>query len=541
MDLMRRSGQLLHVLTHNCCLAPCCCLQLSSLPLELLDVILQHVPLQERLKVCAVLSSRCKAAAVKATNTITLHAAPTTSVFHLLSFLKSYGSGITSIDLQPTIVTRPTALLELPSCAGLLSLTLTDALVQLTPGSQQLGVLHSCKALTSLKLLNCNVLDTSAQLAGLSVLKDLQDLRVVWDAGCTRRLEQPLSLLPGSLLSQLVKLTFIDLSSPMRFAHLQHLTCLNGLQTCRVTLADGAQQERFAKFKLLRGLTCLHLSCDQSSQQSMGYAEIRGLYQLTTLQDIMVSRCMSFKPWILRQMRGLRTLSLYKLHLVGGKAGTSDLLGVLPNLSALTRLDLQFTLQHHAAKLSDYTSLGALSELGVLDLTSCNLPVGLWPRLESAAGCVNVWSLCLDDAVDTTHGSQLSTAGLYSLAQCMPKLQVVSCVSALAHDADIHPLQQLSDLKQLSLSKVSDAHVPALTCLEQLVCLKIKAPSTITDCGALQLTALSRLTQLSIAGALSNSAPSAAQPAQPSATITIINRTWPTGVHMCGCVCGAEP
>lgn len=495
-------------------------------------MVLQHVPVQERLKVCAVLSSRCNAAAVKATNTITLHAAPTTTVFHLLSWLKSYGSGITSIKLQPAIVTRPMALLELPSCAGLLSLLLTDALVQLTAGSQQLGVLHSCQALTSLKLLNCNVLDTSAQLAGLSVLKDLQELRVVWDAGCTRRFEQPLSLLPGSLLSQLVKLTCIDLSSPMRFAHLQHLTCLTGLQSCRVTLADGAQQERFAKFKLLQGLTCLHLSCDQSSQQSMGYAETRGLYQLTTLQDIMVSRCMSFKPWILRQIVGLRTLSLYKLHLLGGKAGTSDLLGVLPHLSALTRLDLQFTLQHHAAKLSDYTSLGALSELGVLDLTSCNLPAGLWPLLESNGVCVNVCSLCLDD---TTQGSQLSIAGLCSLAQCMLKIQVLSCVSALAHDADIHPLQQLSDLKKLTLSNVNNAHTPVLICLEQLVCLKIQAPSTITDCGALQLTALSRLTQLSIAGALSNNAPSTAQPAQPSATITIINRA-PHGQQVCTCV-----
>jgi hypothetical protein len=122
------------------------------------------------------------------------------------------------------------ALLELPNGAGLHSLTLTDALVQLTAGSQQLGVLHSCKALTSLSLRNCNVLDTSAQLAGLSVLKDLQELRVVWDASCIRRVAQPPSLLPGSLLSQLVKLTSIDLSSPMRFEHLQHLTCLTGLQ-----------------------------------------------------------------------------------------------------------------------------------------------------------------------------------------------------------------------------------------------------------------------------------------------------------------------
>lgn len=165
--------------------------------------------------------------------------------------LKSYGSGITSIDLKPAIVTRPMALLELPSCAGLLSLTLTDALVQITAGSQQLGVLHSCQALTSLKLLNCNVLDTSKQLAGLSVLKDLQELRVVWDAGCARRFEQALSLLPGGLLSQLVKLTCINLSNPMSFEHLQHLTCLTGLQNCTVTLADGAQQESFAKIKLL--------------------------------------------------------------------------------------------------------------------------------------------------------------------------------------------------------------------------------------------------------------------------------------------------
>lgn len=159
----------------------------TGLSLELLARVLQHVPLQERMKVCATVHSAWKAAAVKTTTSISTTYAPPVEVLHLLPWLKAHGSHLTSLTIQPVVIRRPLALLELP-CAGLRALKLNDALVQLTPtaGGHELGVLYSCRALASLYLRNCNILGTCAELAGLSVLTLLQELSVTWDADCSR-------------------------------------------------------------------------------------------------------------------------------------------------------------------------------------------------------------------------------------------------------------------------------------------------------------------------------------------------------------------
>lgn len=143
-----------------------------------------------------------------------------------------------------------------------------------------------------------------------------------------------MSLLPGSLLSQLLKLKQIILSSRMRFEHLQHLSCLTALQSCRVTLAAHALEEPFSNLNLLQDLTRLHLASTDSQHN------ITNLSLPTNLHKIQLFRCTGFRPAVLWQMGRLRSLSILETHLMHGGEGTTDLLALLRRLPALPSLDL---------------------------------------------------------------------------------------------------------------------------------------------------------------------------------------------------------
>lgn len=473
-----------------------CLQQLLNLSDEVLAQLLAHIPLQQRLKIHATVCKRFKAAAAAATKDIKLHTSSMGAVFGLQSWLQLHGSGVTSIDL---LVQRRFALLELP-CRNLCSLHLTNTLVQFTAGRQLPGVLASCTALTSLSLHNCSVLDTSQQLAGLSVLQNLEELVILGpDPSTTAAAPQSTLLLSGSLLSQLVKVTRVHLKGAC-FSHLQHLSCLTSLQDLRVML--GAPQEKFAGTKRLQQMTCLHLDCSQSDQ-IFGFNETRGLCTIPALRELKLWQCSTLKPALLRHLPTLRDVRVLECNL-GGADGTSRMLGVLPFLSAITHLDLSGTLQHPAADLSDYAALAALPDLEMLSLAHCQLPAGMFQHLASCGICMCSLS-CLElDSV--TPG--LSTADLSSMAQCFPSVAELACSGALREDASLRPLQQLEDLSRLVISNISDASVPVLTTLD-LDTLRILGGS-ITDCGLLQLTTLSSLTMLCVTGALSDSVHAAA-------------------------------
>ena len=412
----------------------CASLQLSDLPVEVLVVLMQHVPLKQRLLDCACLSSKIRKAAIAATTNIKHHAASRDAIHALQAYLHTHGAVVVNLDFKPPLagyMPLPFVLQQLP-CPGLLKLKLTDTQVQLTaiPDRQQPGILSSCTALTSLCLLNCTVLDPSSQLGGLSVLQRLQDLVVKQDTDSSRRASQPLSLLPGSLLSQLVCLTRIHLPDTMRFASLEHLSCLTALQQCHVALAPGAQQERFRGVRQLQHLTSLQLDCHQS-QQTIGYVETQGLYHATSLQELDVWACKAFRPTVLKRMGSLHTLIIRRTSLSGdatvSPTGTSRLLEVLPRLTALTLLDLTGTLQHHAVHLQDYTALTCLQNLSVLVLSDCSLPAGLWRKLaETITPMRSVRTL----AINNSTAEPLDTDSLSSLVKCFPLLEDLSCVQS---------------------------------------------------------------------------------------------------------------
>ena len=495
--------------------------QLSDLPDEVLVVLMQHVPLQQRLCGCARLSKKFLRAAAAATTSIKHHASKVDTVYGLQAYLQSHGTVVVNLDLKPALTPLhwlPYALQQLP-CPGLLQLQLTDTLVQFTaiPGSQQPGILSSCTSLTSLCLLNCYVMDPSQHLGALSVLQDLQELVVRWDADSSRRASQPLSLLPGSLLSQLVRLTSIYLSNTMRFGSLEHLSCLSGLQQFRVVLAAEAKQESFSGVDQLQHLTSLRLDCHQSQQSiAVGVKCQPDLSKLTTLKELDVWACKDFKPVVLQQMRSLQDLAIRRTNLSGDARGTSNMLRMLRVLKGVKQLDLEGTLQHPAVQLKDYTALTCLSSLGVLVMSHCSLPAGLWQKLaETNTPMRSVWSL----NIDYCTAEPLGTDGLSSLVKCFPSLVGLSCVQSTQRNIQWTPLQQLYYLQALHTTEIDDTDVPVLASLQHLTELKVMSPSSITDLGLLKLTALYKLEHLHVTGDLSNGLGNG-EPGQCAAEIT---------------------
>ena len=434
------------------------------------------------------------------------------------TYLQSHGAVLVSFDLKLPLtgpLGLPFSLQWLP-CPGLLKLQLTDSLVQLTsvPGSPQPGILSSCTALTSLCLLNCSVLDLSRELGGLSVLQDLQELEVRWDATGSRRTNEAISLLPGALLSQLVRLKSVCLSETMRFASLEHLSRLTDLQRFQVVLAADNEQDRFTGISRLQRLTSLKLDCHQSQQHiGLRVKQTPDIYHLTSLQELEVVGCRVFRPGVLQQMTNLRDVILRKCAMRADDRGTSTLLRMLPLLTAVTRLDLTGTLKHPAVKLEDYKPMGKMKNLRVLVLSEGHLPAGMWQQLAAARTPMrNVWSLTINDShlrlptgtrLAPKFAKALDTESLFHVVKCFPCLTELSCVESTHADIEWTPLLQLTRLLSVRLSGISNADAPVLASMQRLSSLKIVGPCSITDLGLLKLTALSRLEHLDVTGNLS--------------------------------------
>lgn len=478
--------QLTNLLSYSAALL----LQLSSLPEDVLVLILQHVKLQQRLQACARLSSKFHRAAVRASTDIVT--CPRYWAPAFVAWLMDHGSILTSLSFKLTECPAPFVLHELP-CTRLRSLDLTDGHAQLTADGNQQG-LQQCTALSRLHLQNCNVIGS---LQGLSALRDLQHLQVSWDEGNVR-FPQAVSLLPGSLLSQLLQLTHIQLSSPIRFASLQHLSCLTRLRVLLFALAADAAQEELSGVQHLQQLHGLYITCNAAQHISLEHTP--DLVQMTNLRVLALDRCRALDASVLWRMAHLRYLSLQQSTLVGEAAGTSTLLAMLPDLTSLESLELAASLQHIAPQTSAYTALAALRHLRQLVLPQCRLPGDLWQQM--AAAHLHWPHVSYLDINYTTP--QLDASGLDGLVKGFPHLLRLSCVSAVAPDTDMSALQKLHLLTSLGLNNVSDEDVYLLATLQSLNLLHIRAPSNITDLGMLQLTALSQLTQLRCSGHLSH-------------------------------------
>lgn len=157
---------------------------LSSLPDEVLKLVMQHVPLRHRLTACCLVNRRLHAAAVAATDRLDVLCDnveqlydPTEQIrmkpYDSVSLLQ-WGQHVTSLCLRMF----PEPLQEAP-CQNLRQLKLKGGSIQLAAADGQPGVIHGCSKLARLKLA-CAITDArqGAVIKSLSNLVHLQHLVV---------------------------------------------------------------------------------------------------------------------------------------------------------------------------------------------------------------------------------------------------------------------------------------------------------------------------------------------------------------------------
>jgi hypothetical protein len=105
---------------------------LTSLPDEVLKLVMQYVPLKDRVASCCLVNKRLQAVAIAATEQLTLGLdrcqVPIGDLFSFLKYLTHYGQHVTSLNMQSFSV----PLLQL-SCPNLLELVLKDCTAQFGP------------------------------------------------------------------------------------------------------------------------------------------------------------------------------------------------------------------------------------------------------------------------------------------------------------------------------------------------------------------------------------------------------------------------
>jgi hypothetical protein len=358
------------------------------------------------------------------------------------------------------------------------------------------------------------------QTATLSELTQLRDLSL-----CASGLD--------AVPSQLVQLTCLQLAFDdyrndfaQQFQHLSSLTALQQLSvTCRsrpINVPPGT----LMGIQHLSQLTSLQLWFNNRGRyHAVPGSSMQGWTSLTALQKL--SLCSFRLPThMLSELTKLRDLYLHALCLdgAGGQATPlSEVLGVLPQLSLLTALDLfsraadlQGTQPPAAAA---FTALAANTNLCSLRVHLSHAQAPQWcvvfrpgvvyPHLQEVSLKIDVPNSPapvqplsddeLRQLVCANTAMPMGRRQLQRLRSCCPNLGSLTCVlcRALA-PAAFKPLQQLSALTHLRVSTVKPAVIPAAPLLRtaaQLPGLKQLALSGFPFDGPalLQLTVLTAL------------------------------------------------
>jgi hypothetical protein len=255
-----------------------------ELPEEVWTQILQHVDYKQRLSACALVCQKLAKAAAAATTSVTLQLYSDSSQRHnsFLSYTRSYGSSLTRLHLSSSPDHAP--IRQLP-CPHLLELELNFCSVQLCAGSEGLGLLHSCPALTRLVLRAPTLLDGSvAGPAGAapSAVAQLQSFAL---EGCDRPGEadhdsRAAQALQDRLLPHLTSLTHLSIQAastsvdqylntvgaslpnePVQSCFLQHISSMVRLKQLSMKHGNGEGRGRSISGRADRLLYCLVIQC----------------------------------------------------------------------------------------------------------------------------------------------------------------------------------------------------------------------------------------------------------------------------------------
>lgn len=403
----------------------------EDLPQDIWRLILQHVPLADRLGSASLVSTTLRAAAAASPALHAVMRKPARGVAYM-QYIQLFGDCLTSLHLSVNL--QPQLVLEQLPCQQLLELQLNNVELRLP------SAFDSCTRLTHLDMDSCSSTvpsGTSAAdvLACLSVFVKLQHLDI--NAFCTlldttaqrrrtrsrrsRRKQPPApagvlvetGILPGSVLDSLGgQLTHLSLFEMV----VEDVDCL--LSSQRLCVLDLQNLEQQPALSIVPGSLP------------------------TSVCDLYLGAGLELHPAVLPLHTQLTALHLdgVKLPRRGGggdgDAATSDgmlvlsALAELPSLSELSLIDLAGV--DWPAPGPVYTALRASSTLAGLTVLNCGLPHGVWECVfrPGAPKLTGLRSLCTY-TWDWDAGNEVIGSTDFSMWEVLAVRRLVGCARGL--------------------------------------------------------------------------------------------------------------
>lgn len=459
---------------------------LCSLPDEVLKLVMQHVPLADRMRSCCLVSRRLHAAATAATDAVRLYGLDNQS--RGLQWLSHHGQHVTKLHLisYHLLMSRLAQPLRQLPCPNLLELRVHRGCVQLGPGDGYPGVVLGCSKLTLLEL-SCNILDAQASAPlpdCLSTLVHLQCLSVTpWKPSP----DDSVHGLHAAVLPCLKHLTSLGVRS-LSVENLLQVGALSGLETLTLWV---------------QGLGAV------GPASVPGLAFPASLTNLTVMSDVEAG-ILSLVP------TGLQALSLEEGLVVGPAEGPDSLLSHLARLHCLTslRVDIPAELPWPAPGPA-YSALTASSSLVSFVLRDQMLPAAAWQHVFPASRqlphltLLDVGCECGDWDAPAPE-SAWGAADLCSLVSCCPNLRQVADSDEgnggvfFQHGSHVSELRKLTALTNIDLQYAPasvanfEATLQGLAAVTQLKDVVISLANPLTVGALLPLTRLTALTTLRV-------------------------------------------
>jgi hypothetical protein len=284
---------------------------LNSLPDEVLKLVIQHVPLKDRIASCCLVNKRLQAVAVAASDQLTLNCDGVGPIptYSFLKYLTHYGKHVTSLRME---YFSGAPILQL-SCPNLLELVLWQCSAHFGPTELgQPGLMRNLSKLKRLTFFGGFIKDIeacypTAELDSLSSLVHLEHLELL-----------PLSPVHGCTLSVAT------------LPRLEHLMYLN---------VHKLSAENLAQLGALTKLKELELSAD-IPYGPVGPSTVPGLAFPPSLTKLVLVMGNEVEAGILSLVpTGLQHLAV-ECDVVGPAEGPGSFLSGMARMSCLTHLDL---------------------------------------------------------------------------------------------------------------------------------------------------------------------------------------------------------
>lgn len=480
------------------------------IPEEIFSNVLSHVPQQQRLKTCAVVSSKFSTAATAATTKLEfLQSRSVRQRASLIKWLNSHESQVQSLtatfsQINPVSggAMPPDLYLSQAPCRNLRELYLQH--VNLQQSSSLQPALPAITGLTSASFVSCSWPGWQSASPPpwpqqfLAAQSQLQELKL---HGLAAKM-----FLPAAALPKLGHLVSLDLQyDTIADASLQQVSSLSALQRLSLTSTSTAPtSDGLSSIGSLQKLTYLSL---HAPKLAVSTASMPGISKLTALQHMHLQELQEVDPTALYDLAHLKILVLNKVPLAGGVAA---LLGLLPMLQELqhvelNRIDLR-PLDPAGPATGQFSALLCSSSLQRLELNECRLPLsGFWQclfgtRLQTATvRHLRFFNWKPSGAAAAAAWPRMDSADLQQLAACCPQLRELYVRDRLEPGVSLAALSTLPYLTKLTVSGISNSSAGDLAGLTGLRELYISGESNdISVQGMWQLTALKQLTYLDV-------------------------------------------